>query len=235
MTPESGYTNFNQTNFDPTTMAGQTSDIILFVVALDVSPSIEDFEDQLNTCSKEVFMQELKKSHRNRDIMIKAITFNDEVKHLSGFMPIMNLPDDYLKVKASGQGTALYQAVHESLKHAAEYRTDLEAQGVNVRVCVFIMTDGQDNGDRTPPYYRDKVKEQVQELRQNEAWVSTFRINMLGVGQESHFKNACIAMGLDPSKMLSTIGMSAKEIREQMGVVSASVSGSSQAAAVATF
>lgn len=50
---------------------------------------------------------------------------------------------------------------------------------------------------------------------------------MLGVGKESIFRAACLEMGLDPDKCLSTVGTTAKEIRAKMGVVSQSVSNSS--------
>lgn len=60
----------------------------------------------------------------------------------------------------------------------------------------------------------------------NEAWANSFTINMLGVGTDTNFRAACIEMGLDPDKCLSTVGTTAGEIRQKMGVVSQSVSSS---------
>jgi hypothetical protein len=179
----------------------------------------------MNTASRDVFMQELKNSHRKNDILIKNITFCEKVEHKSGFLPILNLQDDYLDVRPQGRATALYEAVDEALNHAIKYREDLEAQGIEVRTTIFIITDGADNASSLGS--ANRVKTHVANLRSNEAWASTFTINMLGVGDEPTFRRACIDMGLNPDKCLSTIGATAKEIRAQMGVVSQSVSSSS--------
>ena len=224
------FQNFNAQNFDPNSLANQTSTAIMCVVVTDVSPSISNYVDAMNTASRDVFMQELKNSHRKNDILIKNITFCEKVEHKSGFLPILNLQDDYLDVKPHGRGTALYQAVDEAVSHAVSYREDLEAQGIEVRTTIFIITDGEDNSSSLQSL--NSIKAQINALRSNEAWASTFTINMLGVGNEPTFRRACIDMGLNPDKCLSTIGATAKEIRAQMGVVSQSVSSSAGAATV---
>jgi len=224
------FQNFNTANFDPNSLANQTSTAIMCVVVTDVSPSIANYVDAMNTASRDVFMQELKNSHRKNDILIKNIAFCEKVEHKSGFLPILNLQDDYLDVAPQGRGTALYQAVDEALTHAISYREDLEAQGIEVRTTIFIITDGEDTASSFNS--ASNVKKHVDSLRSNEAWASTFTINMLGVGNEPTFRRACIDMGLNPDKCLSTIGATAKEIRAQMGVVSQSVSSSSAAASV---
>lgn len=224
------FQNFNAQNFDPNSLANQTSTAIMCVVVTDVSPSISNYVDAMNTASRDVFMQELKNSHRKNDILIKNITFCEKVEHKSGFLPILNLQDDYLDVKPQGRSTALYQAVDEAVSHAVSYREDLEAQGIEVRTTIFIITDGEDNSSSLQSL--NSIKAQINALRSNEAWASTFTINMLGVGNEPTFRRACIDMGLNPDKCLSTIGATAKEIRAQMGVVSQSVSSSAGAATV---
>lgn len=226
-----GFQNFNVGNFDPTMLANQTSDVIQFVVVLDKSGSVSSFQDVMNTALRDVFMVELKNSHRKNDIVVKCIEFNNQVSHKSGFMPILNLPDDYLELKNPTGTTALYDAVLQALEHVQQYRDDLEDQGVNVRTCVFICTDGEDNssGIQSAP----KIRQIVENLRKQEVG-ATFTINVLGVGTDSEFRNACIEMGLNPDKCLSTVGATAKEIRQQMGVVSQSVS-SSAASTVVNF
>lgn len=228
---QEGYQNFNNSNnFDPNSLARLTSSVIMFVVIADISPSIESYEDVMNSAFTDVFMKELKNCHRKDDIVMKCITFNEVVEHKSGFLPIVNLQDDYLTIKGSGGGTALFQAVLEGLESAERYRTDLEDQGVDVRTCIWIETDGADNASSTGT--TTKIKKKIDALRQNEAWAGSFTINMLGVGEETRFRNSCIQMGLDPDKCLDTVGTSAKEIRKHMGVVSQSVSSSAAKAQV---
>lgn len=229
-----GFQNFNNSqNFDPNSLANMTSTVIMFLVINDVSPSIESYEDDMNMISEEVFMKELKNCHRKDDIVIKAINFCEKVEHKSGFMPILNLQDDYLEVKAQGRGTALYDAVRQGLEHAISYRKDLEDQGIEVRTAIFISTDGDDNS--SSPGSASEVQRMIAELRRNEAWASSFTINMLGVGTPSIFQRACKDMGLDHTKCLVTVGNSAAEIRKQMGVVSQSVSSSSGSVATVNF
>jgi uncharacterized protein YegL len=228
-----GFQNFNNQNFDPNSLANMTSTVIMFLVINDVSPSIQSYASNMNMVAREVFMQELKNCHRKNDIVVKTITFCENVEHKSGFMPILNLPDDYLDVAPQGRGTALYDAVLQGLEQAIQYRKDLEDQGIEVRTAIFISTDGEDNSSNRDS--AKKIKQLVEDLRRNEAWVSTFTINMLGVGHASYFQNACTEMGLDHTKCLVTIGNSASEIRKQMGVVSQSVSSSSASTATVNF
>ena len=135
------FQNYNTVNFDPTQVANLTSSVIQFIVVLDVSPSISDYVTDMNKATEELFMQEFKNSHRKDDIMLKCISFCEVVEDKSGFMPIVNLQDDYLKVHPKGRSTALYDAVLSSLEQTIKYREDLEDQGVDVRSCIFIITD----------------------------------------------------------------------------------------------
>lgn len=225
---QEGFVNFNSgNNFDPNTLAQNTSTVIMFLVINDVSPSIRNYASAMNTIAKDTFIGNLKNSHRKGDIVVKAITFCDDVKHVSGFMPILNVPDDYFDVQPQGTGTALYEAVYEGLKHAIQYREDLEAQGIEVRTAIFISTDGDDN--ESDGSYEKNVRKMVDDLRSNEAWASSFTINMLGVGRDSIFRQSCKDMGLDPDKCLITVSNSPDEIRKQMGVVSQSVTSSANA------
>lgn len=219
-----GFVNYNHQNFDPNTLANQTATVIMFIAISDVSPSIESYADSMNAAAREVFIHELKNCHRKNDIVVKNITFNEDVTHKSGFIPILNVGDDYFDVRPTGNATALYQAVLEGFESAMSYRKDLEAQGIEVRTNIFINTDGEDNRS---PFSADKVKKLVEELRRNEAWANSFTVIMLGVGNAANFRQSCINMGLDPDKCLVKSSDSAEEIRKHMGVVSQSVSSSS--------
>jgi hypothetical protein len=225
---QEGFVNFGGQNYDPNQIANQTSSAILFIVVTDTSASVRSYVHDMNEISKEVFMQELKACHRKDDILIKGIQFDHEVRNTSGFLPITTLPDDYLTVKAEGVSTSLYDAVYVALEQMIAYRTDLEDQGISVRSCIFIVTDGEDNS--SAPGASREITKLVNNLRGNEAWITSFSINMLGVGNGANFRQACKDMGLDPDKCLSEVGATAKDIRAQMGVISQSISsGASQA------
>lgn len=228
---EYGFKNYSKGNFDPNTVANQTSSVIQSVVVLDVSPSISSYVDNMNEATTEVFIQELRNSHRKDDILLQCIEFCEKITFKSGFLPLVAIDDDYLKVKPQGNGTALYSAVLKAFESVKSYREDLEAQGIDVRTNIFIITDGEDNSSKIGDLAI--LNDMVKELKSNESWINSFTLSMFGVGDSVNFTHSCKAMGLNPDKCLSTIGTSAKEIREMMGVVSKSAS--SSAAVVSSF
>lgn len=226
---QEGFQNFNTVNFSPLTLANNTQSVILVALILDVSPSISSYAQQMNAAAREVFLQELRTCHRKDDILVKCITFCEDVEHKSGFAPVTTVPDSYFDVNPTGRATALYRAVKEGLEHTINYRKDLEAQGIDVRSCVYIITDGEDNSS---PSDAKEIAKIVEDMRHKEEWTSTFTINMLGVGDDANFRGACTKMGLNPDKCLDQISDSAHEIRKHMGVVSQSISSSANAPAV---
>lgn len=235
-----GFQNFNVGNFDPNTLANQTSDVIQFLNIVDKSGSVDKFLPTFNTVLTEVFMNEYQTCHRKNDIVVKSIEFNNVVEHKSGFMPVLSLPSDYFEIKNADRTTALYDAVHQGLEHVLQYRDDLEDQGVNVRSSVFVATDGCDNASNFDS--ARKIRELIERLRKEEK--SNFTITVLGVGVRSEFEAACVEMGLNPAICLMTVdALSAnptpaelekfrKELRSKMGVVSQSVSSSSSSTTV---
>jgi uncharacterized protein YegL len=224
------FTNYGTVNFDPAQIANQTSSVIQFIVIADESPSVSGYVGDMNKSLEELFMKELKGCHRKDDIMVKCITFSEDVEHKSGFQPILNLDDNYLHLKARGRGTALYDAVLKGLQESITYREDLEDQGIDVRTAIYIITDGEDNSSDSQS--ATSIKKIVDDMRSNEAWINSFTISMLGVGSDSSFRSSCKNMGLNPDLCLVTVSTNAQEIRKVLGVVSQSISSSSAASTV---
>jgi len=225
------FQNYNQVNFDPNDIGNMTSTVILCIAVIDISPSIHDYAKVMNDALRELYIQELKNSHRKNDIMVKAITFNNEVKHVSGFQPILSVSDDYLSVSPSGRATALYTATLEALMSAKQYREDLEIQGIEVRTSVLVITDGEDNHSAVSDL--TSLKREIQEIRSNESWANSFTIKIIGVKNEANFENAAIQMGLDPKLVLIKVDATGKELRSAIGVVSQSTT--SNTASTITF
>lgn len=229
-----GYQNFSQDDFDPDVIANQTAEVTQFIVMLDHSSSMADKVTSMNTVTTSILMQELKNCHKAPQIFIKAIDFASSITHRSGFLPIVDLPDDYFEVKNPRGTTALYEAVDEAFQHVSKFRTDLENQGVEVKTCIFVVTDGEQWPSNISAM--NAVKDHVAALRKNEAWASTFTINVLGIGDDTNmFRTACIDMGLNPDLVLSVATADVKDIRQKMGVVSQSVSSSSNSGTKVSF
>lgn len=217
-----GFQNFNAQNFDANSLANLTSSVIMFVLVADVSGSVSSYDTAISTALDDIFLNELKGSHRKDDIVLSKIEFGYGSNVKFGYTPLNDIQPGMLAIKGTEGATALYEAVEMALEKAMEYRKDLELQGIDVRTNICIITDGEDNAS-TPANLKG-VNDLVVELRKNEAWASTFTITMIGVGDQANFTAATKAMGLDPAKCLVEISTSAADIRKMMGVVSQSVS-----------
>ena len=147
-------------NFDPNKV--QTEETINCVFVVDVSPSVRDYEDELNNGFNE-FVQRMQKSHVADRLFISTIEFNETSKKKTGFQPIVNVP--HTTFKACGMGTALYDATKEGLKNAFDWRKSLEDSGIVAKTLVFIITDGADNSSRTAP---SEVKNIIDDFLKNE-------------------------------------------------------------------
>ena len=222
---EEQYVSFSSPSFDPNEVGNLTSSAILCTVCIDISPSITDYVDSMNNALEKLYLSELKNSHRKNDILLKVIKFAHDVRNTTGFMPILSLDDDALHVSPTGKATALYKAVYTALEETMAYRNDLEAQGIECRSNILIITDGEDNASDHADLA--KLVASVAKLRSNESWARTFTIKLIGVKDEANFKSAIKNMGLNPDNVLISVSATDKELRQAIGVVSQSVTSNS--------
>ena len=201
-------------NFDPEEI--QTEQTINIVLVVDVSPSIQGYEDELNAGLNE-FYETMQKSHVAEQIMVSTLTFNEKVKVVNGFQPILNI--NQADFHGHGCATALYDGTLAGLQNALKYRDDLKQSGVQVKTLLFVITDGMDNNSSNPPYM---VKEIIGDLMKDEANMFTFDSILFGVGQDDHyFTEAKEEMGI---QHIATVGTTGPEIRKMINIISSSVS-----------
>ena len=215
--------NFN--NFDAENI--QLEETINVVLAVDVSPSIGRYETELNNAINE-FIQEMQKSHVAPKLFVSIVTFNEQIEVKSGFQPITNLPP--ADFRASGQGTALYDAVKVALDNALSYRKTLVDSGVDTKTLVFVITDGEDNSSAHNA--AAEVKDKLDQLRAEEVNMINFNSMLFGVGTEAYFEDAQKQMGINE---LAKIGTSGAEMRKMIGFISSSISSISGGQPVPSF
>ena len=215
--------NFN--NFDAENI--QLEETINVVLAVDVSPSIGRYETELNNAINE-FIQEMQKSHVAPKLFVSIVTFNEQIEVKSGFQPITNLPP--ADFKASGRGTALYDAVKVALDNALSYRKTLVDSGVDTKTLVFVITDGEDNSSAHNA--AAEVKDKLDQLRAEEVNMINFNSMLFGVGTEAYFEDAQKQMGINE---LAKIGTSGAEMRKMIGFISSSISSISGGQPVPSF
>lgn len=218
-------TGFAYGNFDPALL--QEDGVILLVTAIDVSASVNSFVKEMNEAFQET-VGELQKSHVAPKLMVKVITFGSKVVEKTGFMPIATMDLSSFIFKANEGSTALFAGAEKSVESAIAYKAQLEATGVNVKVLVFVITDGDDNASLHGT--DKKVAKLITDTTANEANTFTFETILFGVGNDAKmFEDAQKNMGF---KHLAVVGSTGKDIRNMVGFISASVSRSASNQAV---
>lgn len=207
---------FNIGNFDPSKI--QEEEVILVAIAMDISPSVKAFEGELNTAFTS-FIEEMQQAHVADKLMVKVIEFNEKVTEKTGYMPIKSIDPKTFVFKASGGSTALVDAAKKAIEATVDYRTHLESTGINVKVLVFVITDGEENSSSAR--FSD-VATMLEAINKEERNVFSFETILFGIGTSTasftqskndlHFKH------------LAVVGQSAKEIRKMIGFISASIS-----------
>lgn len=205
--------NLNFNNFNPEDI--QVEETINAVFVVDVSPSITTYVKDLNHAFND-FTETMQKSHVAEQLMVSIIQFNEKVNVKTGFQPIKQIPK--MQFKPSGMGTALYQATHQGLDMAIDYRTNLESSGVMAKTLLFIITDGLDNSSSVNA---KQVKDQLQNILAQEQNAFSFTTILFGVGNAARFEEAQKAMGI---QYIAKVGTSGAEIRKMINFISQSIS-----------
>lgn len=211
-----GTGSFNIGNFDPSSI--QEDEVILVAMAVDISPSVQSFERELNDAFK-VFIEEMQQSHVADKLMVKVIEFNEKVVEKTGYLPVKNIDLNVFRFKASGGSTALFDAAKKALDATIDYRAQLEATGINVKVLVFVITDGQDNSSKVRS---SVIAAQLDDVAKEERNVFSFETILFGIGNSKvDFENSQKAMHF---KHLAVVGNTGKDIRKMIGFISQSIS-----------
>jgi len=149
------------------------SEYTLVVIASDCSSSTSGFQRAHTECLKSI-VRACRRSPRADNLMLRLVTFDDKLREIHGFKPLMDCdPDDYDKaIRARGM-TALFDATYNCVQSAIQYGRDLIAQDFQANAIVFVITDGQDNRSAMTPgaiqsalggAVRDETLESVQSV-----------------------------------------------------------------------
>lgn len=200
----------------------------LATLALDCSGSVDGFTRPMNDAVKEV-VKALRRSPRADNLMLRVITFENTVKEVHGFKPLMDCNEgDYDDVVYAGGTTALHDAVYNGVKAMTQYGKDLVSQDFQVNGTLFVITDGWDNASKTTS---KMVKDAMSEAKTSESLESlmpvlvgvnltdpTLQSNLDAFRQETGFQQF-VALTDASEKTLAKLG----------GFISRSISSQSQA------
>lgn len=130
----------------------------LVTIAADRSTSVADFDADLIKAIKKI-IGACKKSPRAENLMLRLITFNEEVEEFHGFRALNSInEDDYQTLNPYGM-TALFDASYSAVAATLSYAKTLIDQDFDVNGAIYILTDGYDNSSTiTPKEIADWIK-----------------------------------------------------------------------------
>jgi hypothetical protein len=139
------------------TLTGAT-EYTLVTIVIDVSGSVQHFAGGLLDCVKSI-VRSCKDHARSENLLIRFLTFNDDVIEIHGFRDLETLkPDEYEELNPNGF-TALFDATYDGVGATVEYAKRLTAMDYDTNAVTFIITDGLNNrGMITPKQIKEKIE-----------------------------------------------------------------------------
>ncbi len=142
----------------------ESTEYTLVTIVVDVTGSVSNFADDLLKCVKSI-IEACTKSPRSENLMLRFITFNENVEEIHGFKPLIDIkPNDYNPLNPFGM-TALYDASFSGITATLMYAKNLIDQDFDVNGCVYIITDGIDNKSKITPKH---ILEKINDAERNE-------------------------------------------------------------------
>jgi len=191
--------------------------VTLFVEIIDKSGSMGVVQDTVIHAYNEQ-VRALKASKMADSILMSTWTFSTRSELLHGYLPLDSVPDLSRAVYSPDDLTALYDAILDAFTSVVAYAQTLIDAGIQVKVVVVVLTDGQNNASR-----------------HSAAAVATIAADLL---KKEYYTLALVAFGVDGLDIAREIGFptanvmdedtDASSIRRALGTISTSVIRTSQ-------
>ena len=133
----------------------------LVTIVVDISGSVIGFADELLNCIKSI-VGACQKSPRAENLLIRLLTFNNDVYEIHGFKNLGDIVvDDYEELRPDYM-TALFDATYDGVGATLEYAKQLVDQDFDCNGAVYIITDGMDNRSKmTPTSIKEKIDDAI--------------------------------------------------------------------------
>lgn len=123
----------------------------LAVIAIDTSGSVIKYKKQL----EDTILTIIEACKKCPNLMIRVVTFNDNLKEIHGFINIEDTDSKDYKLNPCGC-TNLFGATYDAVGSVVTYAKMLSDQDFGVNGIAFVVTDGYDNiGAVTPSKIKD--------------------------------------------------------------------------------
>lgn len=171
--PGAGGFQFSAVRLDPVKAA---SEYTLVTIVVDISGSVADYAVALKQAVQTI-IEACKKSPRAENLMVRLLTFNDDVEEIHGFKLLNQIdPNDYSDFKPRGM-TALFDAVYSAIGATTILSKSLIDQEYECNGAIYIITDGMNNRSANTPV---SIQERVAETKMQETIESLVTV-LIGV------------------------------------------------------
>ena len=203
----------------------------LVTIVVDISGSVIGFANELLSCIKSI-VGACQKSPRAENLLIRLLTFNNEVFEIHGFKNLGDIVvDDYDELRPDNM-TALFDATYDGVGATLEYAKQLVDQDFDCNGAVYIITDGMDNRSKMTP---TSIKEKIDDAIRKEEIESIITI-LVGLHDPSTRWSRDVKDSLDTfhreanlTQFLDVGEATPQKLAKLAGFVSESVSSQSQA------
>lgn len=156
------------------------SEYTLVTLVLDMSSSVRNYQKELNE-SISTILDSCRMSSFAENLMVRLVTFNENVYEEHGFLPLSELQNDSYKNIVQPRGTtALFDASLNAIKATVDFGKTLYDNDFDSNAILFIITDGADNASSRNI---DDVGKAIKEFGMNET-VESIRSVLVGVNTE---------------------------------------------------
>lgn len=128
-------------------LAELSSEFSIVTIAVDVSLSVRAHIKQLEQMCKDIVTTASKDPNHDK-ILIRLLTFSDDVTEVFGFKSSNEIDVDNINLKVKGM-TSLYQATEDAIRATIAFAKDLYNYEFTVNGLLIVLTDGEENQSQT--------------------------------------------------------------------------------------
>lgn len=156
------------------------SEYTLVTLVLDMSSSVRAYQKDLNETISTI-LDSCRMSSAAENLMVRLVTFNENIYEEHGFMPLSELDNvNYKNIVQPRGTTALFDASINAINATVNYGKTLYDNDFDSNAILFVITDGADNASSKT---MTDVGLAIKEFGMNET-VESIRSVLIGVNTE---------------------------------------------------
>lgn len=159
------------------------SEYTIVTIVQDKSGSVDHFSTDMEATLQKI-LEACKKSPRSENLLIRLVTFDDDVDEVHGFTELKTIsPGQYSGILSHCNGsTALFDATVNSAEATEAYGKQLSDMDYRNNAVMFIITDGAENASKVIRS-AGAIKKVLGKIKTNEI-VESFMSVLIGVGDD---------------------------------------------------